>query len=145
MSGRRPKRNPEEWLMKQALRSHLLADPDIAALVERRISWASRPRQDQLPSIALHRVDGVRDYTMAAPSGLVTSRVQVDCWATTNKEADRISTAVRGALSGLRQVIDGVDFQGCFIEVEVDYSEESSAPDELLHRIQTDYLIWHSE
>jgi Protein of unknown function (DUF3168) len=131
--------------MKQALRGHLLADPTIAALVDQRIAWAVRPRQDQLPSIALHRIDGVRDYTMANPSGLVTSRVQVDCWATTNKEADRISKAVNGALSGLRQVIGGVEFQGAFIEVEVDYSEEGSAPEELIHRIQTDYLIWHSE
>jgi hypothetical protein len=131
--------------MKQALRSHLLADPAIAALVDRRIAWAARPRQDPLPSIALHRIDGVRDYMMAAPSGLVTSRIQVDCWATTNKAASEISTAVRGSLSGLRQVIQGVEFQGVFLEVEIDYSEEGSTPDELLHRVSTDYLIWHSE
>lgn len=131
--------------MKQALRAHLLADPGIAALVDRRIAWAARPREAQLPSIALHRIDGVRDYTMAAPSGLVTARVQVDCWAATNKEASAISDAVRGALSGLRDTVGGVDFQGVFLELEIDYSEESAAPDELLHRVSSDYLIWHSE
>lgn len=131
--------------MKQALRSHLLADPDIIGLVGQRIAWAVRPRQDQLPSIVLHRIDGVRDYMMQAPSGLVTSRVQVDCWATTNKQASQISDAVRGSLSGLRQTIDGVEFQGVFLEVEVDYSEEGSAPDELMHRVSTDYQVWHSE
>lgn len=131
--------------MKQALRSHLLADPDITALVDQRIAWAVRPRQDQLPSIALHRIDGIRDYAMVAPTGLVTSRVQVDCWATTNKEADRISKAVRGALSGLRTMINGVEFQGAFLEIEIDYSEDGPAPDELLHRVSTDYRIWHSE
>lgn len=131
--------------MKQALRAHLLADPTIAALVDRRIAWAVRPRQDQLPSIALHRIDGLRDYTMAAPSGLVTARVQVDCWATTNKEATAMSDAVRGALSGMRATVGDVEFQGVFLELEIDYSEEGSAPDELLHRVSTDYRIWHSE
>lgn len=131
--------------MKQALRGLLLANAEVSTLVGQRIAWAVRPRQEELPSIALHRIDGVRDYHMLAPSGLVTSRVQVDCWAATNSQASKISTAVRHALSGLRATIGGVDFQGAFIEVEVDYSEEGSPPEELIHRIQTDYLIWHSE
>lgn len=131
--------------MKEALRAILAADAGVAALVADRIAWAARPRDAALPSIALHRISGPRDYVMSGPSGLVNSRVQVDCWATTNREATLVARAVTAALSGLRTTVDGVQFQGAFIDNEIDYAEEGSAPDELLYRVSIDFLISHSE
>jgi hypothetical protein len=131
--------------MKAALRSRLLTDAGIAALVGSRIAWAARPRRSELPSIALHLISAPRDYTMAGPSGLVNSRVQVDCWALTNAEADAVADAVNTALSGLRAEVNGVQFQGAFLENETDYTDDASAPDDVLARVSQDYSIWHSE
>lgn len=131
--------------MKEALRAFLLADSGVAALVDTRITWAARPRSDALPSIALHLISGPREYSMGGPSGLVHSRVQVDCWATLNASATAVARAVRAAISGLRETVDGVEFQGVFIDNETDYTEEGVGADELLHRVSIDFLIWHSE
>lgn len=131
--------------MKEALRAHLLADSGVAAVIGSRVAWGVLPRGGALPSIALHLIDGQRDYAMQAPSGLVRARVQADCWALTYADATAVSRAARGALSGLRQTVDGVEFQGIFLIDERDLSEEGTGADELFHRVSLDFEIWHAE
>lgn len=132
--------------MKAALRSILLADAGVAALVGARVSWVTRPRMSELPSITLQQIGGIRHYDMTAPSGLVQARVQVDCWALANKDAARVARAVNAAIGGLRGEVAGVEFQGCFLESELDFTDATGAtPDELLHRVSQDYVIWHDE
>ncbi len=138
--------------MKQALRDFLLADDGVAGLVGARVSWATRPRRAALPSIVMTQISGVRDYHMVAPSRLVTSRVQVDCWALSNAEAEQLAVAVNGAMSGLRMTLTvrpnsaPVQIQGAFLESQIDLSEDGSTPpDEMLHRISMDFMVWHDE
>lgn len=139
--------------MKEGLRAHLLNDAGVAAVVGNRVSWATRPRGKPLPSIILTQISGVPDYTMAMPSGLVASRVQVDCWALTNLDATAVARAVKTALSGLRTTVPaaaigqpGLQIQGAFLENQTDLPEDSaSPPDEVLHRISLDFIIWHDE
>jgi hypothetical protein len=131
--------------MREALRAHLLADAGLAALVGTRVSWPWRQRGDALPSVTLRRIDAVRDYTMGGPSGLVRSRVQVDCWAATYDSATVVSRAAVAALSGMRETVSDIDFQGAFADDERDLTDEGSGADEVLHRVSVDFLIWHSE
>ena len=131
--------------MKEALRAHLLADAGVSALVGTRIAWGGRPRGSAMPSVALHLIDGQRDYAMQAPTGLVRARVQADCWALTYADATSTSRAVLAALSGLRQTVAGVQFQGIFAIDQRDLSEDGTGADEVFYRESLDFEIWHSE
>jgi D-alanyl-D-alanine carboxypeptidase len=137
-----PVRRPE---LREELRAYLLADPGVAEMVGSRVTWGGRPRTAVLPAVALFLIDGERDYAMGRPTGLVRSRVQADSWALTYGEAVYVSRAVRGALSGLRKVIGGVEIQGAFADLERDLSEDDAGAEEVLFRISQDYQIWHSE
>lgn len=132
--------------MKEALRSHLVANPGIAALVDKRIAWGARPRASALPSIALHQISGVRQYAMTAPSGLVAARVQIDCWGFSQAEVTAVARAVNAAIGGMRQTVKGVQFQGVFLESEQDMTDDTGGmPAELLHRVSQDWIVWHDE
>lgn len=131
--------------MEEALVNFMLADAGLAALVSTRINWQTRPQGNALPSISLHRVSGVRDYAMEGPTGLVESRVQVDCWGETYVSALDVARAVRDLLSGIRQTTGGIELQGVFISGERhDYEKDGNAA-EAFHRVSMDFQIWHSE
>jgi len=127
--------------MKEALRARLLADAELAGLVEQRISWGSRPRMDCLPAVCLHLISGVRQYHLGGASDLVQSRVQADCWAPTYAAATAVSRAVVADLSGLRD--DTMRVQGAFVVDERDLADEGTAADEILFRVSVDVMIWH--
>lgn len=131
--------------MKEALRSCLIDDSAVVALVSSRVAWGARPRAAALPSIVLHLIDSNPDYTMSGPSGLVPSRVQVDCWGATYASATNVSRAVKSALSGLRDTIDGVEFQGVFVVGERDLPDEGTDAEDIFHRVSLDFKIWHSD
>ena len=132
--------------MKEALRAALVADAGVAGLVAKRVAWGARPRMSELPSIALHQVSGVRQYAMQGASGLVAARVQIDCWALSNKDATSVADAVNTAIGGLAATVKGVQLQGCFLESEIDFVDDQGAtPAELLHRVSLDFMVWHSE
>ena len=127
--------------MKEQLRARLLADAELAGLVEQRVSWGSRPRTDCLPAVCLHLISGVRQYHLGGSSNLVQSRVQADCWALTYAAATRVSRAVVADLSGLRD--PAMRVQGAFVVDERDLADEGTAADELLYRVSVDMMIWH--
>ena len=131
--------------MEEALVAFLLADAALAALVVKRINWQTRPQGEALPAIVLQRVSGVRDYAMAGPTGLVESRVQVDCWGKTHASALAVARRVRALLSGLRTEVSGTQLQGTFVLLERHSFEKESDGAQALHRVMMDFQIWHSE
>lgn len=131
--------------MEEALIGFMLSDAPLKALVGDRIDWQKRPQGDALPSISMQRVSGVRDYAMQGPTGLVQSRVQVDCWGETYASALAVARAARDLLSGIRRHIGATELQGAFIDGERhDFEKEGNAA-EGFHRISMDFQIWHSE
>ncbi len=131
--------------MEKALIGFMLTDTALAALVGNRIDWQKRPQGDALPSISLQRVSGGRDYSMQGATGLVQSRVQIDCWGETYVSTLDVARAVRDLLSGIRRNIGNLQLQGAFIDSERhDFEKEGNAA-EGFHRISMDFQIWHSE
>jgi hypothetical protein len=129
--------------MEELLSSTLLADSPLYNLVSNRITWNTRPQLSAVPAIVLTKVSSIRDYHMAGSSGLVTTRVQVDCWALTFASAVAVARAVRVALSGSTFSDSGVEVQGAFLDGERHFFEEATA--ERFHRVSLDFEIWHSE
>lgn len=133
--------------MEEALTNLLLADTGVTALVGNRVTWLARGQASALPAIVLSRVTGLPDYTMAGPSGLVMSRVQVDCWGLSYAAAKTAARAVKAALSGLGGEHGGITFGGMFVEGERDDFDSGSnvqtGAAERYYRTSLDFIIWH--
>lgn len=93
--------------METALRSRLLADGPVAALVRDRISWGVRPQGSALPAVVLTTVLADRSQHMGGFDGYRRTRMQVDCYAMSKATAVELREAVlavlvsEGAASGV--------------------------------------------
>jgi hypothetical protein len=94
------------------------------------------------PRVVLYGITGVRDMRMDGPTGLVASRVQIDCLGTSYGSAKAVARAVEARLSGYSGTASGIVFQGCFLIGERDDFEDAETPDKLF-RTSLDFNIWH--
>jgi hypothetical protein len=124
--------------MEEALIGYLLSRASLVALVGSRIHWAVRPQGTPLPAVVLTRIDAVRDQTYAGRSGLVRSRVQVDCWGASY-------TSVKAVARQVVQHADAAPFNAVFIDDESDSFEPGPEAAGALHRTRLDLIIWHTE
>lgn len=88
-----------------ALRTHILADASIAALVASRVYPLRLPQFKpspavNLPAIVLQRISEIRFAHLRGAEALARPRFQVDCWATTHDGATTLGALVRQRLNG---------------------------------------------
>ncbi|QOL80542.1 tail completion protein gp17 [Pseudooceanicola spongiae] len=109
--------------MKAALTALLLADADLQARVGSRIHWGVLPAHAAaLPYLNMTLVSAPVAYTLDGETETSTSTVQIDAWATSALEADRLRWEVRTCLSGYRGTRAGVTFRRIFIAGSRDLS-----------------------
>ena len=138
--------------MEEAFTNYLLGSTDLAALVSTRITWVMRPQASLLPSIVLHKISGAPEYSDEGEAGLLSARIQIDCWATNVPPdsgyaiAKNVSRQVMARLSGDGAAFtqDGIEFQASFNEDGQD-SFERGAGGEDLYRTRLDFIIWYKE
>ena len=128
--------------MEYALIAKLLATVGITGITGTRINWSRRPQGEALPAIVLHRIDGAPEYHLQAPSGLVESRVQVDCWGDDYVAAKDLARAVETAISGQAFVQGSIRFDVILIVDERD-STFDEAP-ETFFRTSLDLIVRHA-
>lgn len=128
--------------MEEALRDYLLDATAITALVGTRILWVRSPQGAASPRIVLYRISGLRDMRMDGATGLISSRVQVDCLGASYLSAKSVARAVEARLSGYSGTRSGIVFQGCFLIGERDDFDDAETPDKLF-RTSLDFNIWH--
>lgn len=128
--------------MEAALIAQLLATTGITSLVGQRITWGRRDQGGALPAIVLHRIDGSPDYHLQGASGLVSSRVQVDCWASSYGSAKSVARAVDAAMSGVRFVRGAIRFDAVLIIDESDDTFDESGT--ALYRTRLDLAVHHA-
>jgi hypothetical protein len=127
--------------MEANLIAKLLATAGVTALVSTRINWSRRPQGSALPAIVLHRIDGSPDYHHAGASGLVQSRVQVDCWAASYGAAKAIARAVETAVTAQTFTQGATRFDVILIADERDSTFDETTP---LFRTSLDLMIHHA-
>lgn len=103
--------------------------------------WVRAPQKAKPPFLVLQRISGQRDYHSQGPSGLVTSRVQVDCYAATYTAAKTLARETTQALSGHR----GDELQGVFLDGERDLPAEDAGAVNHLYRVSLDFITTHLE
>lgn len=132
--------------LEEVLVDYLQNDAGITAAVGDQIFWTKRPQGLSPPDIIMHKIgDGRRDYNMDGPSGLVRTRVQMDCWGETYAQAVGIGRALRNALSGLTHNQSGVDIFGAFIDSQGEDFDAEADNVSKYQRWRIDFLIWHTE
>lgn len=124
--------------MEAALLARLLATAGVTALVGQRVNWSRRPQGDPLPAIVLHRIDGTPDVHHAGYSGLVQSRVQVDCWSSSYGSAKAIARAVQTAITAQTFTQGVVRFDVILIADERDSTFDETTP---LFRTSLDLIV----
>jgi len=143
--------------MEEALRAYLLGSSGLTALVSTRVQWGTLAQSAAYPAVVLTRIDGLPDYAMDGPTGLVSSRIQAECWAETYAAAKAVARQVKARISGVDTVVDDGGsppvvlgaLRGGFIEGERDSFEVGYGATGLssirLFRVSLDFIIWHSE
>lgn len=127
--------------MESSLIAKLLATAGVTNLVSTRINWSRRPQGAALPAIVLQRVSGTPDVHHAGASGLVVSRVQVDCWAASYGSAKAVARAVETAVTAQTFTQGATRFDVILIDSERDDSTDETTP---LFRTSLDLMVHHA-
>lgn len=101
------------------------------------ISWGTLGSGTGTPRAAMYRTSGVRDMHLQG-TGLMQTRVQIDCYGVTYAEAIGASRSIRNALEGYR----GGVIQGAFLESTRDQFDDDA---QLLHRVSLTFAVWHRD
>lgn len=131
--------------MEEQLRALIAGDTGVVDLVGKAVHWRLAPQSAAVPFVNLSVISGERDYHMLGASGLVNSRVQVDCWADRYSTAKAIARAVESAVSGFVGAMGAITFDGIMIDAERDDDFPATGDTGTRFRVSLDLNIWHSK
>jgi hypothetical protein len=123
------------------VRSRLLANGDVAAIVGTRIDWVERPQNSALPAISLQTISDPRPLHLKGMDRARSTRVQCDCWAETYAAALALARAAIAALSS-PATISGKKFGHAQVDAQRDLGE-TVGDGSFIHRQSVDFIIWH--
>jgi len=127
--------------MEEALRSRLLNDGAVAALVDDRVDWGVRKEGDPYPAVCLTLVSDPRPQDYKGVVGMRETRVKLDCYAEERDEVKAVREAVIAAILG-GGTFYGTKFNRAFIDAVRDLG--ALAATGFVHRDSIDALIWHN-
>ena len=111
--------------IKVGLRTILINDTAVAAIVAARISPTHLKQSETIPAITYQRVSTGREYLIhEGPIGQVSSRIQYACWAETDTEAEALADAVRLALDGYSGLSGSMTIESVNSEGQWDFYDE---------------------
>src|SRR5690242_10869677 len=85
------------------LRTFVIGDTAVGALVGQRMHSLELPQASQLPAVTYFEVSASREtLTPGGPDGLCASRYQIDAWATTHLAALDLAEKIRLRLDGYK-------------------------------------------
>lgn len=113
----------------------------LASVAGGKCFWLRAPQGTNAPYATMQRITGIPDYHMQGASGLVQSRVQIDCYDKTYAGVALMARSVVTILSGYR----GGIIQGIFIDSERDLPAADAGDVTQLFRKSLDIIIHHKE
>lgn len=124
-----------------ALRSRLLDDSAVAAIVGTEIAFALAPQKWLPPFIVITVITDDRPVDLDGFVATRASTVQFDCYAPSYSVAAEMREAVIAAIHPAG-TYNTVAFAGAFIDgVRASIENTSTSP---IHRISIDAQVWHS-
>jgi hypothetical protein len=92
-------------MLKKGIKDLLLAAPDVSALVGKRVHVDRVPDRTAMPSVIIKGVASEYSSGLKGTNRTQMRRLQVDCWATTPREADKLAEAVHDAMDSYKGVL----------------------------------------
>lgn len=128
--------------MEEALTALLLADATVSSLTGsgNRLTWDVISQGQSGAAAVMYLISGIPDYHTAGPSGLVESRVQIDCRATKKADAVALARAIEAVLSGYSGTVAGIKFNPIFKISDRSRFEKTDA--EAFYLASADYQVW---
>jgi len=111
----------------------------LTALVATRIYRGTVPQTDVKPYVAYRKVGSPRLQVLTGPTGEEQARIEVACFGSDAGQAENVAEAVRGAMSGWRDLSLGVHRSDLVGEVDF-YDDVLEA-----HQISLDFTVTHTE
>lgn len=132
--------------MEEELVAWLLGSSDLTDLVERRVTFNTRPQASGLPYASIFVVSNLPDVAMDGRTGIAQARVQIDCWAKTYLAAKTVARAVDGRLAAVKHNEptgpQSIGLQGAFPAGARDSFESQTGGVGDIYRVSLDYIIW---
>lgn len=133
--------------LHEALRTHLLADTNLSALIDERFFYVvvpqKIPRGDQrMPCVVFNRNSVERSVRYCGTDGLVRAGVSLDCYALRYIEARAVANAVRQSIIDYRGTLGGLlQVQAVSLVNEIDLVDIEPG----LFRVSQSWDFWHIE
>jgi hypothetical protein len=135
--------------IRAALRSYLLADSGIAAVVTARVFPLKMPQGETRASIVFTRVSGLSGVTSSGAERVARPRIQIDCWASDPDAAASLADLVKERIEGFTGTVqwdenspgNAVKIQGVFMDMEREDFDDVAK----LYRVSRDYMVWFEE
>lgn len=133
--------------IEEGLVYHLKANAGLIALVSDRVYVNRLPQTVGMPAITIQRISTprVHSHDTSGATGTARPRIQIDAWGTTYTSCKAVTDAIRAAINGYRGTMGAgataVTVQGALVDEE----RYDNSPDTGMHRIMSDYIIWHLE
>ncbi len=132
----------------EGLRTYVLADAGIAAIVGTRMYPLRLPQKAVFPAIVYQRISGFRFGHLRGSGSLARPRYQVDCWATQHLAATQLGNLCRVRLAGFagewsddESPETTIRVQAIVFENETDLFEEEINGGICRH--SADYFLFH--
>lgn len=126
--------------MEEEIRALLLGATAITNHVENSVNFVTHPDNESLPGIVLQRIDGGSEYTLTGQSSLKSSRIQIDCYASTYAVAKVLSREVFNTLSGFKNDM----FKGVFHVSSREGREVGTNSADRPYRVSLDFNVHHN-
>jgi hypothetical protein len=113
-------------MIEEAIRTKLINDAAVAALVTARVFPGKIPERDTdgdpvaLPAVVYRKVAGNRDHTLDGPAGWCEGRFFIKCFDDSFDGAKILSDAIRKDFDGYFGTVAGVDLLDVFLDSEFD-------------------------
>lgn len=133
-------------MIETAIRTLLLADVAVRALVGTRVYSGLPPQRPTAPYVQLWKVDRLSGLTLDGVPTLSVARIQVDCYAGDHDAVRTLAAAVngddgqttKGPLHGYVGTVAGVRINRLELSLERGTQFEE---DTKLYRVSADYLV----
>lgn len=123
--------------MEEDIRTLLLADGGVSAVVGTRINWGAHPQGAALPALVLNAISDVSGHTLEGPWAMSDGRVQIDCYAQSYGAAKTLGRSVRTALDGYK----GGAINAVFFENAQDGREGGTNEADRPFRMSLDFIV----
>lgn len=132
--------------VQDALRTILLADAPVLAVVSTKIWPMIAPQGSAMPYIVYSRIGTDHIEVLAGSAGLARATFQIDCWSDSFDTVRDLANKVRIALQGVQGTHASVVIDGINMTSEVDdYEEPENKNEPGTYGVKMDFGIWFVE